>query len=144
MTEPVPYNTNPELSTMKEDIAQRNYQITMKEVLIGGAVIAAGVATGGLLGAAMMIGTEVIVIGAAVGGMAGLMGGAMIAGMSTMKERAKLKIDEDMVQSYTQGKNYWGEGYREEVAEHGYGGPQSPTFQGSPPPRNPKQPSRMS
>lgn len=50
--------------------------------------------------------------------------------LSAMKEQTKLKLDEEMVQS----KNYWGEGYREEVAEHGYS-LQASSFHSAPPPK---------
>lgn len=63
---------------------------------------------------------EVALLGAMYGGMAGFMGGGLISGIVTMKESTKLKLDEEMVQSYMQGKGSWGHGYREEVAERGY------------------------
>ena len=60
------------------------------------------------------------VMSAYLGGAVGLMLGGHAAHLSTLQDNEKLKIDEKYVDSYTQGKNHWGEGYRQEVAEHGY------------------------
>jgi len=114
------YNTNPELSKMKEDIADRNYNLQIKTWIISGITALVGVGIG-----ALFMGT-IGPVGLLAGGALGLMAGGTIAEVMTMKDRKKLKIDEDMVDSYMGGKNYWGAGYREEVAEHGYGGQQVP------------------
>lgn len=136
---------------MKEDIANREYQLRIKAlkigavVMIAGALIAgigvfglmglmaslngvpaAGVVSGIAGGLAAGEGIGLFFCGAAMGAMFGLMAGIPIAELMTYKERTKLQIDKDMTQSYMQGKNYWGEGYREEVAERGYGGPRLP------------------
>lgn len=113
------YNTNPELTKMKEDIADRGYNLKIKSWIITGLTAVAGAAIAGAIGGFAL---PALVIG---GGL-GLMAGGTIGEVLTMKERKKLAIDEDMVNSYNTGKNYWGAGYREEVAEYGYGGPQMP------------------
>ena len=114
------YNTNPELSQMKEDIANRNYNLKIKTWVITGITTLVGVGIGALFMGT--VGFPALIIG---GGL-GLMLGGTVGDVLTMKERKKLAIDEDMVNSYNTGKNYWGAGYREEVAEYGYGGQQVP------------------
>lgn len=121
----IPYQENPELMAMKEDIAERKYRVQMTGLLVGGALIAAAIASvfffpaaaGAIMnsgtGGAKLLITAVLGIGAA------------ITTMLTLKEVKRLEVDEKYVQSYMQGKNYWGE-YRKEVAEHGYGGVQTP------------------
>lgn len=120
-----PYNTNKELVAMKQDIADRNYNLMIKEALIIGASVIGLAALGAVAGPVVLAGgalaAEGMVFGALGGAALGMVGGGAIAGIATYKERTKLKIDEEMVQSYMQGKNHWGEGYREEVAEKGYG-----------------------
>ena len=69
------------------------------------------------------------------GGMVGLMAGGSLSEALTLKDRKKLEIDEAMVNSYMSGKNYWGAGYREEVADHGYGGEQVSAPRNNLPPR---------
>lgn len=108
-----PYNQNPELVAMREDIANRTFALKIKSGLITAASVVGGVA----LGAVVFPASVPALVG---GGVIGLMAGGKASDIFTLKDREKLKIDEDMVQSYMQGKNYWGEGYREEVAEHGY------------------------
>lgn len=114
------YDTNPELTKMKEDIADRGYNLKIKGWIISGLTAAVGVGIGALFMGTF--GLPALIIG---GGL-GLMAGGTIAEVMTMKDRKKLAIDEDMVNSYNTGKNYWGAGYREEVAEYGYGGQQVP------------------
>lgn len=126
MNTPSPYNANPELSAMKEDIASRNYNLRIKHMLILGASLAGGIALGALL--VPTIGA----MGVVSGGILGFLAGGKISEMMTLKERTKLQIDEEMTQSYMSGKNYWGEGYRKEVAEHGYAGPQVPNVPSGP------------
>lgn len=117
------YNTNPELTKMKHDIADRAYNLQVKSWIITGITALVGVGIGLLLMPALpTLGIMVPIMGGAVG----LAAGGTVAELMTMKDRKKLAIDEDMVNSYNTGKNYWGAGYREEVAEYGYGGPQVP------------------
>lgn len=129
-----PYNTNPELVAMKNDIANRKFRVQ----LIGMGVTAV-LAIGALAAFFLIPGA-----GAAVGAMGGASATKAVLGLGmaaagtvtslvTMKEMKKLEMDEQFLQSYMQGKNYWGEGYREEVAEHGYA-LKAPAFPGAPPP----------
>ncbi|MFO0389623.1 MAG: phage holin family protein [Alphaproteobacteria bacterium] len=122
----IPYQENPELMAMKEDIAERKYRVQMTGLLVGGALIAAAIASVFFFPAAAGA-----IMNSGAGGakllITGLLGvGAAITTMLTLKEVKRLEVDEKYVQSYMQGKNYWGEGYRKEVAEHGYGGVQTP------------------
>lgn len=103
-------------------------------MIIGGLSIVAGLAVGAMI--APILPAAFTFTAIAGGGIVGLLAGSSIAEMATMKERTKLKIDEEMVQSYMSGKNYWGEGFREEVAEHGYAGAQQPHHGGVPHERN--------
>jgi len=115
-----PYNANPELVAMKEDIAQRKLNVKIKGMLIGGALLLLGVVA---LGAVAMAapGAAVHMAGFAQPLIyAAMAGGSAIVGLATMKEVKKLEMDEQYLSSYMSGKNYWGEGYREEVAEKGY------------------------
>lgn len=125
-----PYDANEELVAMKQDIADRTYNISIKQMLIPviGAVVGGAI---GILLAPATAGASLMP--ALIGSAVGFFGGKAAADFATMKDREKLKIDQEMVDSYMQGKNYWGEGYREEVAEHGYslGGPLPPS---APPP----------
>ncbi len=130
MNSPSPYNANPELSAMKEDIASRNYWLTVKDAAIRMGSIAAGVVIGALLVPALPAGLGVAAL--VGGGGIGLIAGGAIANVVTLKDRTKLAIDEQHISSYMSGKNYWGEGYREEVAEYGYGGAQQPHHGGVP------------
>jgi hypothetical protein len=108
------YNKNAELSAMKEDIADRHFNLRIKKLAITGASIALGAAAGALL--VGTFGIPAVIAGAGIGFFAS----ESVANMMTLKERTKLQIDEEMTQSYMAGKNHWGAGYREEVAEHGY------------------------
>jgi hypothetical protein len=118
-----PYNA-PQLLAMKQDIADRSFRIKMTGMLITGLFIAAGVAAMFLLPGSSLALAKPLIYGAmAVGG--------AVTTVVTMREAKKLEIDEHYIQSYMQGKNYWGEGYRKEVAEHGYSGPPL-TMQGPP------------
>ena len=126
-----PYNANPELSKMKQDISDRQYKLMIKSIVITGAVALIGAALGAMFLPVVLpflaeAGTFGLIWSALAGGMVGMMGGGAVATMVTMKDQKKLAIDEEMLQSYMQGKNYWGSGYRQEVAEYGYGGPQLP------------------
>lgn len=124
-----PYNQNEELVAMKQDIADRSFGVRVKELGITGVAAVLGGVAGYLLAPAT--GGMSILIGGALG----MAAGGTIGSVMTMKEREKLKIDQDMVDSYMSGKNYWGEGYREEVAEKGYGfGGGSPLPASAPPP----------
>ena len=118
-----PYNA-PQLMAMKNDIANRSFRIKMTGMIITALFAAAAVATIFFLPPGSF---ELIkpLLSVALG-----LGGAVTT-MVTMREAKKLEIDEQYIQSYMQGKNYWGEGYRKEVAEHGYAGP-ALTMQGPP------------
>ena len=134
-----PYNANEELVAMKHDIADRNYKLKIKEMLITGAMVVGGVALGALaLPAIPALAGMGAVTGAMMGGALGLASGGAVASLATMKDREKLKIDESMVDSYMSGKNYWGEGYREEVAERGYSLSGTSAFPGAAPPPPPR------
>ena len=122
------YNQNPELTGMRFDVAERTSALNIKTALITAASVVGGLAVGAAIAAVTPLGM-IAVIG---GGIAGLMAGSSIAQIATLRERTKLKIDEEMVQSYMSGKNHWGAGYRQEVAEHGYGGTQQPHHGGIP------------
>jgi len=118
-----PYNA-PQLMAMKNDIANRSFRIKLTGMLITALFAVAAVAA--LL--FLPPGSAELARPLLSGAMA--LGGAVTT-MVTMKEAKKLEIDEEYIQSYMQGKNYWGEGYRKEVTEHGYSGP-SPIMQGPP------------
>jgi len=122
------YNTNPQLTNMREDVANRGFNIKVKGWLITGATALLGLGIGALFLTA--VGPMALIAGAGLG----LMAGGTVAEIATMKDRKKLAIDEEMVGSYMQGKNYWGEGYRKEVAEYGYGGEQVPAPRNNLPP----------
>lgn len=115
------YNQNEELVAMKDDIANRKFGLMLKEGLIMVGTVAGGAVLGAVAAPVVLGSAGAAVTGAMVGGFGGLYGGAMAAEVLTMKDRTKLEIDNQMVESYMSGKNYWGEGYREEVAEKGYG-----------------------
>ena len=116
------YNKNEELVAMKEDIAKRNFGITTKSFLIMGAVAVLGVVAALTLlpaiAPAMFAGNALMT--GYIGAMAGGLLGGHVASLATLKDKERLKIDEEYVKNYTQGKTHWGKGYREEVAEHGY------------------------
>lgn len=114
-----PYDANPELVSMKEDIAKRKQGLMLKSLLITGVCLAAGIGLGMVALPAMGFANGGF-MAAYLGGMVGFMAGGSIANFFTLKERERLKIDEQFVGSYSQGKNHWGAGYRQEVAEHGY------------------------
>ena len=122
-----PYNA-PQLMAMKNDIANRSFRIRLTGMVITAVFAVAAVAALFFLppGSAALI-KPLLSTGMALGG--------AVTTMVTMREAKKLEIDEQYIQSYMQSKNYWGEGYRKEVAEHGYSGP-SPLMQG--PPQGPK------
>jgi hypothetical protein len=125
-----PYNANPDLAKMREDISKRNQALLVKTLLIVGI----GLLLGGALGAALTpivpflggFGSFGMILGTMAGGIVGGGLGGMISQTMTVKERKQLQIDEEMLNSYMQGKNFWGSGYRQEVAEQGYGGAQVP------------------
>ncbi len=129
-----PYDQNPDLVKMRQDIADRSYNIKIKSWIVTGISVALGLGVGALLMGTL--GPIALIGGAAVG----MMVGGPIADALTMKDQKKLEIDESMVNSYMQGKNYWGEGYRKEVAEYGYGGEQVAAPRNNLPKGNPPQP----
>ena len=121
----MPYSDE-QLLQMKQDIADRTFNVKVKGMLITGAFFALAAGALFLFPAALGVAAPLVGLLAAAGG--------TIAGLATLKETKKLQIDEEYVQSYMQGKNYWGKGYREEVAERGYN--LSAPFPGAaPPPR---------
>ena len=125
MTYTSPYNANPELVEMKEDIAKRKFNLNVTQFVIGGLVLAATIAASiaflpALLPASLAASGSGLMTAGMIGVYAGMFTSAVATDFVTMKEREKLKIDEQYVDSYLQGKNHWGKGYREEVAEHGY------------------------
>jgi hypothetical protein len=113
MSESVPFDENEKIKAMKDSIADRAFNLKIKGMLISGALMAVGIGlmifAPGLLGAA----TPLVGLLAAAG--------SAIAGLVTMKEAKKLEMDEQYLNSYMQGKNHWGSGYREEILERGYG-----------------------
>jgi hypothetical protein len=112
-----PFNRNAEMAKMRDDVADRKFNIKIKGMLITGALMLGGF--GLLMLAPGLLGAATPLIGAL------MMGASAIAGLFTLKETKKLEVDEQYLQGYMQGKTHWGEGYRKEVAEHGYslGGP---------------------
>jgi hypothetical protein len=125
------YNTNPELVKMREDVANRGFNIKVKSWIITGVVGLIGAAVGAFLLPVILpemaaAGGMAMIMGAMGGGIVGMGVGGAISEAVTTKDRKKLEIDEEMVGSYMQGKNHWGAGFREEVAEYGYAGEQAP------------------
>lgn len=112
----MPYSDE-RLAKMKQDIADRTFNVKMKGALISAAFFAVALGAMFLFPAALGAAAPLVgLIGAA---------GGTIATFVTMKEAKKLQIDEEYLQSYMQGKNYWKAGYVDEVAKPGYGfGPQ--------------------
>jgi hypothetical protein len=114
----MPYSDE-KLAEMKEDIASRTLAVKMKGMLVTGMFIAlAAIAIFAAPAALVSSGLAPLV------GMVGMIGSA-VASVVTLKETKRLQMDEKYLESYMSGKNYWGKGYREEVAERGYslGGP---------------------
>lgn len=130
-----PYNANEELVAMKHDIADRAYGLQVKSWTLMGLTTVGGALLGVLVAPMIPALAGIGVMGAIFGGTLGLMAGGVVADIATMKDREKLKIDQSMVDSYMQGKNYWGEGYREEVAERGYSLSGPGMVGAAPPPR---------
>lgn len=112
---------------MKEDIANRAFRIRMTGMIITAALAVAAIATAFLLPAGVLSAGMAKPLITGVLALAGA-----ITTLVTMKEVKRLEIDEQYLQSYMEGKNYWGAGYRQEVAERGYSGP-SPIMAGMPP-----------
>lgn len=108
-----PFNANPELVAMRENVASRVLRLRVVEGVINLAAIAlVAVALFSTGGAGLMsAGPAVPLMLAAVAGL-----GSFV----TMKARKRLEIDEEFLQSRMQGKNWWG-GYRQEVMSHGHG-----------------------
>jgi hypothetical protein len=99
------FNQNPEMSAMREDVANRVFRLKIIEGVIKIAAIGlaiAAVATG--------IGSG---IGAAFLPLA-LAAGAGIASFVTTKARKRLEIDEEFLESRMQGRNWWN-GYKMEI-----------------------------
>ena len=114
-----PFDVNPEVAAMKEDVAQRVFRLKTTETIITVAAV--------ILGA---IAAFTILPALAAGGGMTALGPAMlplmltlatgIGSYVTMKERKRLEIDQEFLQSRMQGRNWWG-GYRQEVMEQGHG-----------------------
>lgn len=124
MTASDPFNANPEISAMKQNVADRIFKLKMVEGVIN--LAAVGLAIAG----AFMVASSGGALAPAVVPIALAVGGGL-ASFVTMKARKKLEIDEEYLQSRMQGKNWWG-GYREEVAEQGYAQPSAPVLGGTP------------
>jgi hypothetical protein len=84
--------------TMKEDVAQRNYNLNLKRMVITGLTALAGAVAAGFLFSGMGMAI-------AVGGALGLMAGGGVAEIVTFKEKTALKIDEEMMQNYMHPRN---------------------------------------
>lgn len=127
-----PYSANPELVKMKQDIADRTFRVKVIGAMVTGILAVAAIATLFFVpGAGAMAASSGISASTAVTGVLAV--GGALASFITLKEVKRLEIDNQYLTSYMQGKNYWGEGYREEVAEHGYA-LSSPLLQAAPPP----------
>lgn len=113
-----PYNA-PQLEAMKEDIANRSFRIRMTGMLVTGLIAAAAIAAVFLIPGGLAVGAS----GAKAIFYGALALGGGVTTLVTMHEAKKLEIDEHFIQSYMSGKNHWGAGYRQEVAEHGYSAP---------------------
>jgi hypothetical protein len=125
MNDPFTFGQDPNLTEMKQSIADRAFNIKMKGMFIS--IALAAVAIGALVVFPQALGVAAPLVGFAAAG------GSALAGIITLKETKKLQIDEEFLQSRMQGKNYWG-GYREEVGDS-MGAP-SPFFGGQTPPRS--------
>lgn len=108
-----PFNQNAEMAAMKQNIADRAFNLKVKGMLITGALMLGAFAL--MFLAPTLLGAATPLVGLA------LTAGSGIAGLITLKESKKLAMDEQYLQTYMQGKNHWGEGYREEVLEKGWG-----------------------
>lgn len=106
-----PYNA-PQLMAMKEDIANRALRIKMVGMAITTVFTVAAVALMFFAPAGLGAGHHLFSLAMAAGG--------AVTSMVTMREAKKLEMDESYIQSYMRGKNFWGAGYRQEVAENGY------------------------
>lgn len=121
----LPYKSNAELVAMKEDLANRKFRVE----LIGMAVTAA-------FGIAAIASMFMFPALAAEGGKGmltlAMWGASGVTSLITLKEVKKLEMDEEFISSYMKAKNHWGEGYREEVAEKGYGFGRQPQHEQAP------------
>ncbi|MBV8938243.1 MAG: hypothetical protein JO089_00190, partial [Alphaproteobacteria bacterium] len=68
------------------------------------------------------------------GGALGAMGGSAFADYVTTKEQSKLTTDKKLLAGVTEGKAYWGSGYRDEVLKEGYVTPPPVFAAGAKPP----------
>ena len=120
MRESSPFDLDPKVSAMKEDVAKRVFRLKTIEGIITLATMAVAavamftflpaLATGGGLVAGIAKAAIPLALTAAGG----------LASYATMKERKRLEIDESYLQSRMSGRNNW-ESYREEVMEKGHG-----------------------
>lgn len=113
MSENSPFDQNPEMAAMKQNIADRAFNLKVKGMLITGAMMLAAV--GLMFFAPALLGAATPLVGVL------LAAGSGVAGLITMKESQKLEMDRQYLDTYMQGKNHWGKGYREEVLEQGWG-----------------------
>ncbi|NCY26691.1 MAG: hypothetical protein EBX37_18240 [Alphaproteobacteria bacterium] len=108
-----PFDANPEIAAMRQDIADRAYGIKLKGMLITGGLALAG------------IGAMFLIPGGAPLLSVAMLAGSGVSALFTMKEQEKLEVDRQQLESRIQGGN-WGKGhwsgYREEVMEKGGSG----------------------
>lgn len=122
MSKPSAFDSDPQIAAMRQEIADRAFNLKLKGMLISGGLALAGLA------AAFFIpgGASLLSIG--------LLAGSGIAALFTMKEQEKLEVDRQQLESRIQGGN-WGKGhwsgYREEVLEQGGGLPPPAVMGGS-------------
>ena len=107
---PSPFDSNPEIAAMRQDVADRAYNIKLKGMLITGGLALAG------------IGAMFLIPGGAPLLSVAMLAGSGVSALFTMKEQEKLEVDRQQLESRIQGGN-WGKGhwngYREEVLERG-------------------------
>jgi hypothetical protein len=111
-----PFNANPQLVAMKEDIAQRGLRIK----IVGGLISAI------FFGLALFNAPALGVMGSLL-----MLAGGGIASMITYKATKKLEIDQKFLETQMQGQNWWG-GYREQVMDRGGHQPASAPIHGLP------------
>jgi hypothetical protein len=116
----IPYNANPELLAMKDDLADRKLRIKLIGMAVTGLFAVAAVASMFFLPVLLPELATTVAPAAKLVLSGGLAAASWVTSLITTKEVKKLEVDEQYIASYMQGKNYWGEGYREEVLEHGY------------------------
>lgn len=112
---PSAFDTDPQTAAMREELADRQFNLKIKQGLfsLAGAAVGAGAgfAIGDPVGGAN-ISTAVL------GGTTGLMAGGMVGDVVTTKDRTRLDIDRQIADARIQGQGWWG-GYHEQNAAHG-------------------------